>query len=103
MTGVQQVVDAAFATAARRWERILAVVRVVLCTVMFVRTALIWKFAGHVMEPMALRGALFIAGSVAVIRSSAPVERLLRIGAARLLRALADCSTFETASDRDTQ
>jgi hypothetical protein len=51
-TGVQQAIDAAFATTARRWERILTVVRVVLCAVMFVRSALIWSFAPDVVGPI---------------------------------------------------
>jgi signal transduction histidine kinase len=78
-TGVQQAIDATFATTARRWERILTMVRVVLCAVMFVRGALIWHFAPAVVGPMLIGAVLYIAGSVAVTRSSAPIERLLRI------------------------
>jgi signal transduction histidine kinase len=79
MAGANQVIEAAFATAARRWERILTAVRVAVCVVMFVRTALIWSFALDVVGPMFLCTAFYVAGSFAVTRSAAPIERLLLI------------------------
>lgn len=87
MAGTEQAIDAAFATAARRWERILTGVRVVLCVAMFGRSALIWSLVPNavgagLMAPMLGLAALYITASIALTRSCAPIERVLKMSVA---------------------
>jgi signal transduction histidine kinase len=87
MAVAEQAIDAAFATAARRWERILTGVRVVLCIAMFGRSALIWSLVPNavgagLMAPMLCLAALYIAASIALTRSGAPIERVLKMSVA---------------------
>lgn len=77
MPGMEQAVEASFDGAARRRERTLAVVRMVACVVLFARTALIWHFAFEAMCPMLIATVLCVVGSLAVTRSSGPIERML--------------------------
>jgi signal transduction histidine kinase len=87
---VQQAVDAAFTASARRWERTVVVVRVVICLVMIVRSALIWNRSSLAIEvarawltaPMLVVAVLYIGTSIAVARSQGPIERALKISVA---------------------
>src|SRR5262249_47262508 len=54
-------------------------VRIVLCIALFTRSALIWHFAPAVVGPVLTHVAFYIAGSIALTRSSAPIDRLLLI------------------------
>ena len=84
----QQAVDAAFSTAARRWEWITGVVRIVSSVALYVRSVLIWNWSAPDPERAALTApvlavtSLYILGVIGVARSRAPIERVLRISVA---------------------
>lgn len=87
---VQQAVDSAFTASARRWEHTVVAVRVVICLVMTVRSALIWSCSSLAIEtarawliaPMLVVAVLYISASLAVARSQGPIERTLKISVA---------------------
>src|SRR5882762_7699203 len=84
LTGVQPAVEEALEAAARRWERLVGVARVLVSLVMLVRTVLIWlrwpdPERLHVLALHLAASALGIAASIALLRSRAPIKRLLTL------------------------
>jgi signal transduction histidine kinase len=85
---MQQAVDAAFATAARRWEWITGGVRIVFSVAMYVRSVVIWNWSASdpvravLTAPVLVVTSLYILGVIGVARSQAPVERVLRVSVA---------------------
>ncbi|HEY0480506.1 MAG TPA: HAMP domain-containing sensor histidine kinase [Kofleriaceae bacterium] len=85
--GAQQAVDDEFEQTARRWERVVGAVRVLVCLIMLARTLLIWDDptteSGRI-RPAALivEAALYIAASFALSRGGAPIRRLLMLSVA---------------------
>ncbi|HEX3757189.1 MAG TPA: hypothetical protein VHW23_00720, partial [Kofleriaceae bacterium] len=87
LSGAQQAIDDAFEQTARRWERVVGAVRVLVCVVMLARTLLIWH--DPTTEPERVRpaaliveAALYIAASFALSRSRVPIRRLLMLSVA---------------------
>jgi signal transduction histidine kinase len=84
----QHAVDAAFSSAARRWEWITGVVRIVASVALYVRSVLIWNWSAPDPDRAALTApvftvtSLYILGVIGVARSRAPIERVLRISVA---------------------
>jgi signal transduction histidine kinase len=87
LPGAQQAIDDAFEQNARRWERVVGAVRVLICLVMFARTILIWNDPtsepGRIQPASAIaEAALYIAASFALSRSRAPIRPLLMLSVA---------------------
>jgi len=84
----QQAIEAAFSTAARRWERITGGVRIVFSVAMYVRSVLIWNWSASdparaaLTAPVLAVTSLYVLGVLGVARSQAPVERVLRVSVA---------------------
>lgn len=84
----QQAIDTALSTAARRWEWITGVARIVCCIAMYVRSVLIWNWSTSDPEraaltvPMFAMSSLYILGVIGLMRSRAPIERVLRFSVA---------------------
>jgi signal transduction histidine kinase len=87
LAGAQQAIDDAFEQTARHWERVVGVVRVLVCLVMAARTILIWNdptLAPGRIQPASViaEAALYIAASFALSRSRAPLTPLLMLSVA---------------------
>lgn len=87
LSGAQQAIDDAFEQTARRWERVVGVVRVLVCLIMLARTLLIWN--DPLTEPdrgqpsvVIAEAALYIAASFALSLGRAPIRRLLMLSVA---------------------
>jgi signal transduction histidine kinase len=84
---VQHAIEDAFAKTARRWEHLVGVARVLVCLIMLVRTILIWNEwpdprRVQLAAPMVAEAGLYIAASLVLLRSRAPIKRLLMLSVA---------------------
>lgn len=87
LSGAQQAIDDAFEQTARRWERVVGVMRAIVCLIMLTRTLLIWNeptAAPALIRPVPVltEAALYIAASIVLSRSRAPIRRVLLLSVA---------------------